>query len=79
MGGEFLCASIDQKEEVFMTMDQRLSKMAFKWMPNLKPFLREDSRLTVRVDLAMYGLIQSAKLWYNELPSCLHVLKKRLS
>lgn len=68
MGGAFLCASIDQKEEVFMTMDQRLSKM-----PNLKPFLHEDGRLTVRVDQAMYGLIQSAKLWYNELTRCLRL------
>jgi len=36
-------------------------------MPELKDFLRPDGNLTVQVDKAMFGLIQSAKLWYKEL------------
>lgn len=41
--------------------------MAIKWMPEVKPFKRWDSRLVMKVDKAMYGLMQSAKLWYKEL------------
>jgi hypothetical protein len=50
-----------------MFLDSVMSEMCMKWMPKLKDYLRHDGKLTVKVDKAMYGLIQSAKLWYNEL------------
>jgi hypothetical protein len=67
VGGAFLCASIDDSEEVFMQLDKSLSAMANDWIPEVGEFIRGDGKLIVRVDKAMYGLIQSAKLWYNEL------------
>jgi hypothetical protein len=67
VGGAFLCASIDDSEEVFMQLDESLSTMAKDWIPEVAEFIRDDGKLIVRVDKAMYGLIQSAKLWYNTL------------
>jgi len=67
VGGAFLCASIDDEEEVFMQIDEGLSTMAQEWMPELAEFVRVDGKLIVKVEKAMYGLIQSAKLWYKEL------------
>jgi hypothetical protein len=67
VGGAFLCAPIGDSEEVFMVLDKNLAKRAVDSMPDLKEFIGADGKLVVRVDKAMYGLIQSAKLWYNEL------------
>jgi hypothetical protein len=67
VGGAFLCASIDGTEEVFMIIDETLTEMAKEHMPEVAKFVREDGKLVVRVDKAMYGLIQPAKLWYKEL------------
>jgi predicted heme/steroid binding protein len=50
-----------------MVLDRDLATKAVKSMPELKEYLGEDGKLMVRVNGAMYGLIQSAKLWYNEL------------
>jgi hypothetical protein len=67
VGGAFFCASIDDAEEVYMQLDEALSNMAQEWMPELTKFVRIDGKLIVKVKKAMYGLIQSAKLWYKEL------------
>jgi len=67
VGGAFLCAPINDDEEVFMTLDDTITFMAIEWMPELQEYMRLDGKLMVRVDKAMYGLIQSAKLWYKEL------------
>jgi len=67
VGGAFLCASIDDEEEVYMQIDEGLSTMAQEWMPELAEFVRMDGKLIVKVEKAMYVLIQSAKLWYKKL------------
>ena len=65
--GDFLCADMDENEEVFMFLDNMMSEMCIRWMPELKSYLRPDGKLIVRVNKAMYSLIQLAKLWFNEL------------
>ncbi len=65
VGGAFLCAPIGE-EEVYMSLDRELTEKAAEGMPELAEFV-QDGKLIVRVERAMYGLIQSAKLWYNEL------------
>jgi hypothetical protein len=67
VGGAFLCAPIGEDKEVFISLDRELASKAVECMPELKPFLGDDGKLIVRVDKAMYGLIQSARLWYNKL------------
>jgi hypothetical protein len=67
VGGAFLCADMDESEEVFMVLDRQLSQMCGDWVPGAGEYLRDDGKLVVKVNKAMYGLIQSAKLWYKEL------------
>ena len=50
-----------------MLLDQQLSRMCGEWVPGVKEFIRMDGKMVVKVSKAMYGLIQSAKLWYKEL------------
>jgi hypothetical protein len=70
VGGAFLCANMDDTEEVHMILDKQLSGMCAEWIPEAKECLRDDGKLVVKVNRAMYGLIQSAKLWYKELSGC---------
>jgi hypothetical protein len=65
--GAFLCADMTDSEEVYMLLDQQLSEMCSEWVPGVREFVRGDGKLAVKVSKAMYGLIQSAKLWYKEL------------
>jgi hypothetical protein len=72
IGGAFLCAKIDEHEEVFLQLDRKMTELAVGYMPELEDWVRrEDQTIFVRVDKAMYGLIQSPKLWYKELTQCL--------
>jgi hypothetical protein len=67
VGGGFLCAPIDENEEIYMLLDESLASMAADWILEVAEFVREDGKLAVRVEKAIYGLIQSARLWYDEL------------
>jgi hypothetical protein len=72
IGGAFLCAKIDEHEEVFLQLDRKMTELAVGYMPELEDWVCcEDQTIFVRVDKAMYGLIQSPKLWYKELTQCL--------
>jgi hypothetical protein len=66
VGGAFLCAPIND-EEVFMFLCEGMSGMCVQFMPEYEEYLRTDGRLMVKVNKAMYRLIQSAKLCYKEL------------
>jgi hypothetical protein len=50
VGGAFLCAPINEDEEVFMTLDDAITYMATDWMPELQEYVRTDGKLTVHVD-----------------------------
>jgi len=67
IGEAFLCAKIDENEEVYLHLDKKMSEMTCGCMPELKQWVRWDETLIIRVGKAMYGLIQLPKLWYKEL------------
>jgi hypothetical protein len=69
VSGAFLCAKIDENEEVFLQLDCMMTDMVTKHMPELKEYVGAYGTMIVRVDRAMYRLIQSPKLWYKELTS----------
>ena len=53
-------------EEVIMELDRVLTDILTKYLPELKPY--EDSgKILVKLDRALYGCVQSAKLWYDML------------
>jgi len=59
--GAYLNADID--EELYLELDPNITKLALGRFPELKEFV-EYGRLTVRLDKALYGLIQCSRLWY---------------
>lgn len=61
-----MCAKIDEEEEVFLQLDRQMTDMVIKYLPEFLPYKGEYGRMIVKVSKAMYGLIQSPKLWYNE-------------
>jgi hypothetical protein len=60
--GAFLCDNIDDSKEVFMILDKKLSEMCGQWVPGAGEFITKHGKLVVKVNIAMDGLIQSAKL-----------------
>jgi hypothetical protein len=63
----YLCADIGRDDEVFMILDRTMSNLCKGWLLEVKEYFREDGKLVVKLDKALYSLIQSAKLWYQEL------------
>jgi len=66
--GAFLNAKMTG-EEVLMVLDPTLTAICAKILPDLEVFVDDRNRLTVRVDRALYGLLQSSLIWFNELKS----------
>ena len=81
IAGAFLCAPIDDEQQVFMSLGPELAEKAVECMPQLGEYVDQQGRIITKVDKAMYGLIQSAKLWYKELTRqlCKHEFKKYAS
>ena len=63
VGGAYLNALMT--EEVLMTLSQFLSSRLVKLRPEYKKFLSENGTLTVKLLKALYGCVQSAKLWFE--------------
>ena len=47
-----------------------LASIVKRYLPELEPYV-EDGKLLVRLDKALYGCVQSAKLWYEKLTGVL--------
>ena len=57
-------------EDVIMELDKTLTEIIAKYLPELKPY-ESNGKLLVRLDRALYGCVQSAKLWYDMLTNVL--------
>ena len=55
------------EHEVHMRLDPKLAMILTKLEPRYKKFLCEDSTMIVKLKKALYGCIESAKLWYEHL------------
>ena len=55
--------------EVIMLLTPDVSSLLIELDPTHTKYLRSDKRIAVRLKKALYGCIQSAVLWYNELSS----------
>ncbi len=63
IGGAYLNAFMT--EEVLMTLSQFLSFRLVKLRPKYKKFLSKNGTLTVKLLKALYGCVQSVKLWFE--------------
>ena len=58
----FVHADIDK--EVYIKVDADVAKLLIQINPKYRDFLEKDDGLTLRLNRALYGLIQSPVLWY---------------
>ena len=65
VGMAFLKA--DLHREVIMSLDPKLAKMLSNVLPEYGDYINEDGTLCVFLQKALYGLVESSKLWYDEL------------
>ena len=52
---------------IFVRADRETTRLIVKAYPDMACLVRPDGTMILRVDLALYGLVESAWLWYKEL------------
>lgn len=69
IGGAFLNADMfkGNGRSVIVKIDKTITAMLLKLKPDYETFIGDDGYLFVELDKAMYGCIESAKLWYEHL------------
>jgi hypothetical protein len=72
IGGAYLNAEM-VGESVIMEINKEVTGIIKEVLPEIAPFVR-DGKLLVKLKKALYGCIQSAKLWYLKLQSVLEKL-----
>ena len=65
VGSAYLNADI--KRDVWVLIQPSLAKILCKLAPHYKKYLRKDGSLVVKLDKALYGCIESSRLWYEVL------------
>jgi hypothetical protein len=65
VGQAFLKAELNR--EVILNLEPRLAKMLADELPEYVKHINEDGSLTLRFKMALYGLIESSRLWYETL------------
>jgi hypothetical protein len=70
IGSAYLEATM-QGEDVHMQLDKLQVRLLTEIAPNLKPYVDDEGRMMVKLDKALYGCVQSAKLWYEHLTKTL--------
>lgn len=66
----YLNAEIKSKE-ILMHIDPAISTLVCVAKPEWKSFQRQDGSLIVHLDKALYGCVESAKLWYDNISAAL--------
>jgi hypothetical protein len=69
--GAYLECEFDEGDEVIMTIDPFLASLLGQIDPSVEQKKDEKGVIHVRLKKALYGCIQSAKLWYDKLCSVL--------
>jgi len=73
IAGAYLNASMSSVV-VHMYFEPALASMLCELVPAYSRFLMKDGRIVVKLDKALYGCIESAKLWYQHLKGTLEGL-----
>jgi hypothetical protein len=67
--GAYLNAEV--KEEVHMRLDKNLAALLITVDKSYEEYLEKDGTMLVKLNRALYGLVESAKLWYEHLKGTL--------
>jgi hypothetical protein len=66
--GAYLNADMPEgQDEVFIRLDKFLTKVIVEVDPEFKKFVNNDGTLVVKLKKALYGCVQSSRLWYERL------------
>ena len=71
IGGAFLNANMNTVINVYMRLDSTMSKMMCSIDSEHAKYQDSKGCIVVRLDKALYGCVESAALWYEDLSSCL--------
>jgi Reverse transcriptase (RNA-dependent DNA polymerase). len=71
IAGAYLNASIGRGDDIHMEIGREVTTILVESMPTLKRFVQPNGKLLTKILKAMYGLIQSAALWYDALTTFL--------
>ena len=52
---------------VHMRLDKMIASILVKIAPDYRQFINYDGTIVVQLDKALYGTVEAASLWYNEL------------
>ena len=72
IGGAFLNAKMDTGINVHMRLDSTMSKMLSAIDSKYGKYTDDKGCIVVRLDKALYGCVESAALWYENLSQCLN-------
>jgi hypothetical protein len=61
----------EDHEKVFMRLGEIESAILVQLRPEYLPYLRQDGSMIVQITRALYGLIESAKMWFEEISATL--------
>ena len=64
----------EKKKETFIRLDKFLSKVLVKLDEKYQHVINDDGTMVVKLNKALYGCIESARLWYDNLKSNLEKL-----
>ena len=65
VGSAYLKAPLSR--EIHMMLEPKLAALLAEAVPSYGEFIAADGSLLIRLDKALYGLIESSKLWYDTL------------
>jgi len=54
-------------DAVYVIIEKMIATIAVKLNPELRPYLRDDGTLTMRLDKALYGTLIAGRLWFDTL------------
>ena len=79
--GAFLNAEMPNipGKDVYVTLNQFEAKVLMKIDKKYENYLRKDGKITVKLKRALYGCVESARLWYDKLTSQLIELNYKVN
>jgi Reverse transcriptase (RNA-dependent DNA polymerase) len=74
IGGAFLNAEMKTGVDVHMRLDRTMSELMTRLRPDYERYLDSRGCVTVILDRALYGCVESAALWYENLSATMAAL-----
>ena len=62
------------EREVIINLESRLASIFVEELPSYREFVNDDGSLAMVLQQALYGLVESSKLWYDTLTGFLKSL-----